>query len=185
VGGFNLIRREVYLRLGGFEAMRMEVVEDLRLGWLVKNGGYAQRIALGPHLVNIRWLQGTFGVVHVAEKNGFAVYRYRVGVTLLASLGLSIQIVWPLLALAFGGWGLAAGLLTYGSIAMTYQANRRATLAPAWLAIFFAPGAAVVLYALLRSMVLALLRDGVEWRGTLYPLGELRRRAGRLWGAGR
>lgn len=185
VGGFNLIRREVYLRVGGFEGMRMEVVDDLRLGWLVKNSGYAQRIALGPHLVSIRWLRGTFGVVRVAEKNGFAVYRYRVGVTLLACAGLGVQIVWPLLALAFGGWAMAAGLLTYVSIAMTYQSNRRVALAPAWLAIFFAPATAVVLYALLRSMMLALVRNGVEWRGTLYPLGELRRQAGRLWGAGR
>jgi glycosyltransferase involved in cell wall biosynthesis len=183
VGGFNLIRREVYLRLGGFEALRMEVVEDLRLGWLVKSGGYAQRIAVGPHLVNIRWLQGTFAVVHAAEKNAFAVYRYRVGLTLLASLGLAVQIVWPLLAIGIGGWSLAAGLLTYAAIAMTYQATRRETLVSPWLALFFAPAATVVLYALLRSMVLALVRNGVEWRGTRYPLDELRRSAGRLWGA--
>jgi glycosyltransferase involved in cell wall biosynthesis len=184
VGGFNLIRREVYLCLGGFEALPMEVVEDLRLGWLVKHGGFAQRVAVGPHLVSIRWLQGTFGIVHLAEKNAFAVYRYRVGMTQLASLGLALQIVWPLLAIAFGGWSLAAGLLTYVAIAMTYAANRRETLVPPWLALFFAPAAAVVLYALLRSMVLALIRNGVVWRGTLYPLDELRRNAGRLWGAG-
>ncbi len=181
VGGFNLIRREVYENLGGFEAMRMEVVEDLRLGWLVKHGGYRQRIAVGPQLVRIRWIQGALGVVHLAEKNAFAVYRYRVGMTLLASLGLAVQIVWPLAAIAAGGWALAAGLLTYVSIAMTYQANRRATLASPWLALLFGPATAVVLYALLRSMVLALVRNGVDWRGTRYPLKELRRNAERLW----
>jgi glycosyltransferase involved in cell wall biosynthesis len=179
VGGFNLVRRDVYVSLGGFEALRMEVVDDLRLGWLVKRGGYAQRIAAGPQLVRIRWLQGALGVVHLAEKNGFAVYRYRVGLTLLASLGLAVQIVWPLLAIATGGWAFAAGLLTYLSIALTYQANRRETLASPWLSIFFAPAATVVLYALLRSMALALTRNGVDWRGTRYPLDELRRHAGR------
>ena len=184
VGAFNLIRREVYLRIGGFEAMRMDVVEDLRLGWLVKHGGFAQRVAVGPHLVSIRWLQGTFNIVHLAEKNAFAVYRYRMRMTLLASLGLTLQIVWPLLAIAFGGWSLVAGLLTYLAIVMTYAANRRETLVPPWLALFFAPAATVVLYALLRSMVLALARNGVVWRGTLYPLDELRRNAGQLWGAG-
>ena len=143
VGGFNLVRRDVYVSLGGFEALRMEVVDDLRLGWLVKRGGYAQRIAAGPQLVRIRWLQGALGVVHLAEKNGFAVYRYRVGLTLLASLGLAVQIVWPLLAIATGGWAFAAGLLTYLSIALTYQANRRETLASPWLSIFFAPAATV------------------------------------------
>ena len=87
--------------------------------------------------------------------------------------------------IGFGGWALVAGLVTYAAIAMTYAANRRETLVTPWLALSFAPAAAVVLYALLRSMVLALMRNGVEWRGTLYPLDELRRNAGRLWGAGR
>jgi hypothetical protein len=181
VGGFNLIRREVYGSLGSFEATRMEVVEDVRRGWLVKHGGYRQRIAVGPHLVRIRWWQGALGVVHVAEKNAFAVYRYSVALTLLASLGLAVQIVWPILAIAAGGWAFVAGVLTYVSIALTYQASRRVTLVSAWLAVFFAPATAVVLYALLRSMVLALVRDGVDWRGTRYPLEELRRNAKRLW----
>jgi hypothetical protein len=65
------------------------------------------------------------------------------------------------------------------SIALTFQANSRETLVSPWLAIFFAPATAVVLYALLRSMVLALVRNGVDWRGTRYPLDELRRHAGR------
>jgi GT2 family glycosyltransferase len=183
VGGFNLVRRDVYASIGGFEVMRMEVVDDLRLGWLVKRRGFAQRIVVGPQLVRIRWLQGSLGVVHLAEKNAFAVYRFRAGLTLLAGLGLAVQIVWPLLAIAAGGWSLAAGLLTYVSIALTYHANRRSTLATPWLAIFFAPATAVVLYALLRSMMLALVRGGVEWRGTFYPLNELRRNAGPGWRA--
>jgi glycosyltransferase involved in cell wall biosynthesis len=182
VGGFNMIRREVYLSLGGFEALRMEVLDDLRLGWLVKRGGYRQRVAVGPDLVRVRWLQGALGVIHLAEKNAFAVYRYRVGITLLASLGLTAQIVWPLLAIAAGGWASAAGLLTYLSIALAYQASRREIRAPAWLAILFAPATAVVLYALLRSMMLALARGGVDWRGTRYSLEELRSNAGRGWG---
>lgn len=185
VGAFNLVRRNVYESVGGFEAMRMEVLDDLRLGWLVKSGGYAQRVAVGPQLVRIRWLQGALGVVHLAEKNGFAVYRYRVGVTLLVSLVLALQIVWPLLAIALGGWAMAAGLLTYVAIGLTYRANRRAVLASPWLAVLFAPAMAVVIFALLRSMVLALVRDGVEWRGTRYPLEELRRNARQLWGAKR
>jgi len=181
VGGFNLIRRDVYERLGGFEGLRMEVLDDLRLGWLVKRGGYRQRVAVGPGLVNIRWLQGALGVVHLAEKNGFAAFRFRIGLSLLAGLGLAVQIVLPLLAIAAGGWALAAGVLTYGAITMTYWANRRVTAASPWLAVFFAPAVALVLYAGLRSMVLALVRNGVDWCGTRYPLDELRRNSGRYW----
>ncbi|MGH9678291.1 MAG: glycosyltransferase, partial [Candidatus Acidiferrum sp.] len=45
VGAFNLIRRSVYEKLGSFAALRMEVVEDLKLGKLVKQHGFAQRVA--------------------------------------------------------------------------------------------------------------------------------------------
>jgi glycosyltransferase involved in cell wall biosynthesis len=181
VGGFNLVRREVYEDLGGFEALRMEVVDDLRFGWKLKRAGYAQGAALGPGLARIRWLQGALGVVRLAEKNGFAAFRYRVGLTLLACLGLAVQAALPLADLAFGGWAMAAGLLTYASIALAYAANRRVTQVSPWVAVFFAPATAIVLYALLRSMVLTLARNGVEWRGTLYPLDELRRHAGQGW----
>jgi hypothetical protein len=181
VGGFNLIRREVYERLGSFETLRMEVLDDLCLGWLVKRGGYRQRVAVGPGLVRIRWLQGALGVIRLAEKNGFAALRYRVGLMLLACLDVAVLIVLPLLAIAAGGWALAAGLLTYASIALTYWANRKVTPASPWQAIFFAPATSVVLYAGLRSMILALVRNGVDWRGTRYPLDELRRHASRSW----
>ncbi|MDR3793704.1 MAG: glycosyltransferase family A protein, partial [Terracidiphilus sp.] len=181
VGGFNLIRREVYEKLGGFDALRMEVLDDLRLGWLVKRAGYRQRVVLGRGLVRLRWLQGALGVAHLAEKNGFAAYRYRTEFALLAGLGLAVQAVWPLAAIACGGGAMAAGLVTYCAIFLTYRANRKVTNTPPWLAVFFAPATLVVLYALMCSMILTLARKGVDWRGTRYPLKELRRYAGRGW----
>jgi glycosyltransferase involved in cell wall biosynthesis len=180
-GGFNLVRREVYERLGGFAAMRMEVVEDLRLAWKIKRAGYAQRIVLGPGLARIRWIKGALSIVGLLEKNGFAGLRYRVGLSLLAFLGFAVQIVLPLAAIASGGWATAAGLLVYAFIALTYAANRRVTQVAPWLAVLFAPATAILLYALVRSMILALKRNGVAWRGTLYPLDELRRNAGSGW----
>jgi hypothetical protein len=41
--------------------------------------------------------------------------------------------------------------------------------------------ASLFLFAMLRSMTLALLRGGVVWRGTLYSLRDLRKHAGPLW----
>jgi GT2 family glycosyltransferase len=180
-GGFNLVRREAYQSVGGFTDMRMEVVEDLRLGWKIKRGGFAQRIVLGAGLVRIRWIKGALGIVGLLEKNGFAGLRYRVGMALVAFTGFAIQIALPLAAIACGGWAATAGLLVYVFIALTYFANRRVTHVAPWLAVFFAPATAVLLYALVRSMVLAFVRNGVVWRGTLYPLDELRRNAGD-WG---
>jgi hypothetical protein len=178
-GGFNLLRRQVFERLGGIEDLRMEVLEDLRLGFKIKRGGCAQRVVLGPGLARIRWLQGALGVVQLTEKSGFALYRYRTGLALIASVAMAIQVVFPLAALACGGWTMAAGLLTYASIGLACFANRRITQVSPWLAVFFAPATAIVLFAVLHSVVLTLLRNSVEWRGTRYSLGQLRRNAGR------
>jgi len=181
VGGFNLIRRAVYEKLGGFDALRMEVLDDLRLGWRVKQAGYRQCVIVGRDLVRLRWLHGALDVIHLAEKNGFAAYRYRVGLTLLASVGLFTLAVLPLIAVAAGGLALVAGLIAYLAVALTFWGNRKITAAPPWLAVLHAPATLVVLFALLRSMTLALARQGIDWRGTRYPLSELRRNAGRSW----
>ena len=180
-GGFNLVRRRVYEQLGGFRAVRMEVVEDLRLALKIKRAGYRQRFVLGAGLARIRWIEGALGIVSALEKNGFAGLHYRTGLALLAFFGLAIQIALPLTAMALGGWPAFAGLSVYVAIALTYRANRPISQVSPWLAVFFAPATAILLCALIRSMVLALARGGVEWRGTRYPLDELRRNAGRSW----
>jgi cellulose synthase/poly-beta-1,6-N-acetylglucosamine synthase-like glycosyltransferase len=176
-GGFNMIRRDVYEQLGGFEALRLEILEDIFLAMRVKRAGHAQRFTLGPNLVRLRWIHGTFGIVHLIEKNGFAIARFRIWLHLLACLGPLIHAVVPLAAIVSGGWNTVAGLLTYIGIALAYQASRRVTRVPAWYALAFAPAVLLVGWALLRSMLLALVRGGVIWRGTLYPLSELRRYA--------
>lgn len=178
-GGFNLIRRVAYIEVGGFEALRMEVLEDVFLGQRVKRAGFAQQVIFGPGLVKIRWLEGAFGVVRLVEKNGFSVLRFRVGLLLLTCLLFATDAVVPLLAIACGGWTMAAGLATYVGIALLYRAGRRTTGISTWYALLFAPAALVVAYGFLRSMILALRRGGILWRGTLYPLNELRRNAQR------
>ena len=180
-GGFNLARRDVYEALGGFSALRMEVLEDLRLGWKVKRAGYAQRVVLGPGLVRIRWIQGALGIVGLLEKNGFAVSRFNILLGLLGLLGLAIQVFLPLAAIASLSWAVIPGVLVYLFIGFTYLAGRRITQVPPWLAVLFAPASAILLFAVARSMFLALVRGGVLWRGTLYPLKELKRNAGRGW----
>ncbi|MGA9672114.1 MAG: glycosyltransferase family 2 protein [Terracidiphilus sp.] len=176
-GGFNMVRTEVFQRLGGMAALRMEVVEDLSLASIVKQAGGRSIVALGPGLAKIRWIRGAFGIVDNMEKNGLAIFRYRLGLALAACVGLAIQATLPLVAIATGGWTTVAGLMTYAGIALTFHANRRLNQVPAMAAVLFAPTAAIIGYGFLRSVILTLRRNGVIWRGTHYPLGELRRNA--------
>lgn len=174
VGGFNMIRREAFRALGGFSRLRLEVIEDMSLGWMVKRAGYRSQVALGHGLVRIRWIEGAFGVVRNIEKNGFAMFRFRGWLCILAIFGLLIQIVLPLAGIAIGGWARVAGLLIYAAIGAVFYFNRKIEPTPPLAAIFFAPCVAILCIGFARSMFLTLWRDGVIWRGTHYKLAELR-----------
>ena len=181
VGAFNLVRRSAYEALGGFATLRMEVIEDLRFGWMLKRAGYRQRFAFGPGLAAVRWSRGAWGVVRNLEKNLFALYRYRVGLTLLTCFGLAIQIVFPLAALWGSGWSRAAAVTLYACVAGIYITSRKVTRVSAAYVLLYPLAVSLFLFAMLRSMTLALLRGGVVWRGTLYSLKRLRDHAGGMW----
>lgn len=181
VGAFNMIRKAVYEEIGGFEALRMEVLEDLRLGWTVKRKGYRQRFAIGPGLASVRWSRGAIGVIRNLEKNLFALYRYRTGLAILGAGGLAVQTFLPLAGLVMGGWISAASVLIYASVVGIYVTSERVTRVPAVYALGFPIASALFLFALVRSVSATLIRGGVVWRETLYPLDELRAKAGRFW----
>ena len=97
-----MIRREVYDAMGGWDALRMEVLEDLSLGRRVKQSGYAQRVALGIDMVKVRWARGAFGVVDNLTKNLFALFRFRPELVIGFACGLSFFTLFPLLACLAG-----------------------------------------------------------------------------------
>jgi glycosyltransferase involved in cell wall biosynthesis len=175
IGAFNLIRREVYGAIGGWESLRMEVVEDLALGTRIKQRRFAQRVAIGRDLIKVRWVRGAFGVVDNLAKNLFAVFRFR---PLVLSGFLPVFLLFTLFPLAavFDGPGarLATGVMLFAVIlAYRYQAKRQPFTA--WEALLFPLASALMFYTLLRSMIVVLARGGVSWRGTFYPLSELRK----------
>ena len=186
VGGFNLIRREAYEAVGGFESLRMEVLDDVRMGWKLKRAGFRVRVAYGPGLVSIRWLAGALSVIRLIEKNSFSATRFQPVLHVLGSFTLAAVALLPVadLAVGFNHWqgsllAAAAGAVSALGILLSYRAHRQLTHAPAWLAVFFPPAIAVVAYAFFLSMMLALVRGGIIWRGTRYRLKALREHAGR------
>ncbi len=181
VGAFNLIRRSTYEALGGFSALRMEVLEDMRLGFLVKRNGFAQRVAFGRDLVRIRWADSAAGMLRNLTKNLFAVFRFRPLNLVLASLALLLLCIVPFVAFVMPGVTRWAGILPLLFLLLINIYYRRYT-GTSPLYFFLLPVASVLLAGtMLTSAFVAIRRGGVLWRGTLYPLDELRRRAGALW----
>jgi hypothetical protein len=175
-----MIRRSAYEQVGGFEALRMEIVEDIGLGRRVKRAGLAQRIAFGRGLVRVHWASGALGLVDVMTKNIFSAFRFYISLALAACLWLIVFCVAPVFGLAFAPARVPA-LITMLAIVAVYRLYGRVSGISAWQALLSPVAALLFVYTLLRSMVTTLQQGGVVWRGTFYPLKTLRRYAAPLW----
>lgn len=176
VGAFNLIRRSVYDAIGTYRAVRMEVLDDMKLGKLVKDHRFRQRVAYGYDLLSLRWATSAMGVVNNLTKNLFAVLQFK----LLKSLGACFALVFLNLFPFVGVWlapgwskvGYAVALLSM--FALYFHRSQRESISPVYF--FLHPiGTLMFLYGLLRSIFFTLWQGGVVWRGTLYPLEELKK----------
>ncbi len=173
IGAFCLLRASVYQKIGGFEAFRMEILEDLFLARRIKVMELRQRVAVSPGLIQVHWASGAMGVVGVMTKNLFAVFRFHISFLLIACAWLALFYLAPI---AFLAWPLIRipAIITLAAIALLYRLAGRLSGISAWYAMLFPVSAALFIYSLLRSMFITLKQGGVTWRGTFYPLAELR-----------
>jgi glycosyltransferase involved in cell wall biosynthesis len=175
IGAFCLLRSSVYQRLGGFEAFRMEILEDLTLARHVKLMELRQRVAVSPGLIKVHWAPRAMGVVGVMTKNLFAVFRFHISFLLIACGWLALFYLAPIAFLAWPQTRIPA-LVTLAAIALLYRLAGRLSGISAWYAVLFPISAMLFIYSLLRSMFITLRQGGVTWRGTFYPLAELRQK---------
>jgi len=176
VGAFNLVRRRVYDAVGTYQALRMEVLDDMKLGKVVKKSGFAQRNVFGGDLISIRWAHGAFGIVNNLTKNFFAVLSFQLWRTLLSLFGLAFLNFGPFLGIWLAhGWARLPYAVALGSMFLIYIGMSLRSAVPPYYFVLHPVSTALFIYTLLRSMILTLWNDGIVWRGTKYPLEELRK----------
>src|SRR5579863_7244084 len=176
VGAFNLVRRTAYEAVGTYEALRMEVVDDMKLGKVIKNAGFAQRNVFCANLISIRWAQGAWGVVDNLTKNFFALLSFQVWRTVISAFGLAFINLGPFLGFAFArGWERLPYGIAVACMFSVYVGMSRRSGVPAYYFLLHPVSSTLFVYTLLRSMFHTLSNDGIIWRGTRYPLAELRK----------
>ena len=176
MGAFNLVRRRVYDAIGSYERLRMEVLDDMKLGKVVKNAGYAQRNVFGEDLISVRWARGEMGVVRNLTKNFFAVMSFQWPRLLLSCCALAFLNLLPFLGIWLAhGWARLPYAVALASMFLIYVGVSRKSAVPSYYFVLHPVSTALFVYTMLLSMILTLSRGGVVWRGTKYPLEELRR----------
>ncbi|PYX46726.1 MAG: family 2 glycosyl transferase [Acidobacteria bacterium] len=176
VGAFNLVRRTAYEAVGTYKALRMEVLDDMKLGKVLKNARFRQRNVFGDDLISVRWAKGAMGVVDNLTKNFFAVLSFQWWRTVASVFGLFFLNLGPFLGIWLAhGWARVPYVVALGSMFLIYLGMSFKSSIPPYYFLLHPISTMMFEYTLIRSMVLTLRNDGVTWRGTKYPLEELRK----------
>ena len=175
IGAFNLVRASAYRACGGYEALRLTVVDDVKLGLLLRRAGKRTRGFIGGADVECHWGTTVRGMIKIMEKNYFAAVDFRLapvvaGATVFTLIfGTSIVGFWMRTPA-----GTAAGLAPWTLAFPAAIFARRLGWSPAGAAItpLLYP---LLFFALVNSAVVTLRQGGVRWRDTFYSLDTLRR----------
>lgn len=175
IGAFNMVRREVYERVGGFEKLRLQVIDDLFLGRNIKRAGFSQHCVFGEDLVSLHWAEGALGIAKNLTKNTFAVMGFRWYVAVVALIGTFFFSILPYIGIFAGGWMRIVSAFALLGIIGSYAMGAPLTNVPWWIAFLHPFGAVVAGYSIVRSVFYTYKQGGIEWRGTKYSLKELKK----------
>jgi glycosyltransferase involved in cell wall biosynthesis len=176
VGAFQLLRRSAYEAMGMHRRLAMEVVDDMKLGKLVKRAGFRSCVAIAQEFVTVRWHAGAGNVIRGVTKNFYAAFGYNLAFAAVALAGMILLNVVPFFAVFAGhGWirffSAIAVVVALGMHASVDVVNKVSPL----YALTHPIGAILFCYMILRSVAVTIWQGGVTWRGTFYPLKELKR----------
>jgi glycosyltransferase involved in cell wall biosynthesis len=176
IGAFQMLKRSAYEACGTHRRLAMEVVDDMKLGKLVKQSGFRSAVAVAQHAVSVEWHNGLRNLVRGVEKNFFAGAQFSLGLAAAQIFALLAMNVVPFAGLFLGhGWIRAFAAIAV-LIALCFHLGVDVVMQISPLYCLTLPvGAAVFAYMVLRSTVITLRQGGIIWRDTFYPLDELRR----------
>lgn len=184
IGAFNLVKRPVYESFGGHDSLRLEVVDDVFLGMLVKRSGGRSSFFLGPDSARVHWYAGLWAYIKGLEKNAYAGLRFSPFLLAFALIGQIIIFFVPIFLLALGDiiTRVFAGLslLLAHSLFMATCVRQGSRAFHAFLLL---PAILIQFFTFTRSAVMITKRGGVVWRDTFYPLSELKAAQRKLRGS--
>ncbi|OYT72000.1 MAG: glycosyl transferase [Chloracidobacterium sp. CP2_5A] len=175
IGAFNLVRRSVYERAGTHVVIRMRPDDDMKLGKIIKRAGGRQELVAGKDLLSVVWYRSLGELVRGLEKNAFAGLDYSLALALAGPLTLFFLFLWPYVALTFTtGWLWQLNLLN-ATLGLALYADNSLRHGVKWRHVPLFPVTVALLILITWNATLrTLIGRGITWRGTHYPLAELK-----------
>ena len=179
IGGFFLMRHSALTRVGGYEALKNEVVEDIRLAEMIKRSGGRMLTIQAPGLLRTRMYRSFGEIWESCTRTWFSGMKFSFGFALVCALSMYVMAVTPALLALISAVGIVSGV-----DARVWQLLIPATLAwltqvvvlmisgfrygvSGWYALTAPLGLALLYTMLLDSGVRIRTRKGVTWKGRL------------------
>ena len=177
IGGFFLMRRSVLERVGGYEALKDEVLEDVRLAEMIKRSGARLFTEHAPSLLSTRMYRNFGEMWECSTKNWFAGMKFSLPFAMAGVCSMYLMSVVPPCVAVASAIGLAAGMraslwLLFIPAAISWLAQVL-VLAMASMSAEVSPGYGLtsplglgLLYAMLfDSSIRITTGKGVTWKG--------------------
>lgn len=178
VGAFQLLRRSAYEQSGTHQRLAMEVLDDMKLGKIVKQAGFRSECAIAHDFLTVRWHAGLGNLVRGVTKNFFASAEYSLVLVAIILTGMVMMNIIPFVGLIFSHGWMQVFCAVSVLIVVCFHAGAAMVMRVSPLYALTHPlGALLFCYMLLRSTVVTLKQGGIIWRGTFYPLKDLKRGA--------
>lgn len=185
IGNFFLVRSALLKNINGFEFVKNEVAEDLRLAQLLKQNGARFRLDYAPNLLQTRMYEG-FGEIWTGfTKNlyagaDFSLLKTIFGAGSIALFGVLPGILaffcftfWLLTKQSCFFWLFVPTILIYICQTIIFVMLHKAWKKPLGYALFAPLGLALFAAILLNSAIRVLTGRGVVWKGrVIYKRGS-------------
>ena len=184
VGAFNMVTSTMYQKFDGHKRIAMDVLDDIKLGKIVRQHSGKQDLLTAPKLLSLRWYDNLKEVITGLEKNGFAALNYS-GVrlaavtvvfitTMMAPYGLAALLKGPA---AVPYWAtLCLWQTMFAAITWKFcRASNQSVAKTVMTSLLFPVAAVLMAFAFYRSAWKTWSRGGVQWRTTFYDLQTLKR----------
>jgi glycosyltransferase involved in cell wall biosynthesis len=188
IGAFDLVRRAAFERTPGFEWLKMEVSDDAAMGLMMKQSGARTETLNGRGQMSLRWFTSVSQIESAGERAFYtAASDYSIGRVIFIAVALFFLELAPFLALipiGFTGPVVAGSHMTVMQmigVVMVAVALAVTVTVDKWMgrhtfpALFYFAGTIPGLYMMVISGCRAWRRGGLMWRGTFYPIDELKK----------
>ncbi|MCP5047544.1 MAG: glycosyltransferase [bacterium] len=177
-GAFNFVRRGALEQTKGFEWLKMEVIDDLTLGQMIKRAGFHSDMVNGRGVVGLHWYSNFRDMKTGVGRALFAgIGNFRPTQLLILGSAAYVIDMMPYVALIPMGIpylqavGAAVTLLALWVSVKTARLTNIGTLPALLLPI----GNTIVFILTIRAGIVGAIKGGITWRGTFYASKELRK----------